>query len=255
MPFGGGSYAVVADGPNLTRAGETLRNLGWNEPNLAMDMFQVSEIRGNTEYLRLRSGQRVVGREWESGNWVYKARGRTFYMRRVQLVVGIPCSIRGVGNRDFYVERTMLPVSSSTLPGLSEQYVNDPAGVKQFVKDNIGTRLDNDGNLIVWEGSEVIYTLLDEEWSISELNYDPATGRSVVSLNRPLRGVPMLWGHLVCPELMMEESLQDTNGRCVFVALAKFMELPEGVVEGALHEIFDELHTPEERQAEPWCGN
>ena len=52
----------------------------------------------------------------------------------------------------------------------------------------------------------------------------------------------------------MDESLQDTNGRCVFVALAKYMDLPEGVVEGALHEIFDELHTPEERKAEPWCG-
>ena len=75
MPLGGGSYTVLADGSNLTRAGETLRNLGWNEPNLAMDMFQVPEIRGNTEYLRLRSGQRVVGREWKNGNWVYKARG------------------------------------------------------------------------------------------------------------------------------------------------------------------------------------
>ena len=120
--------------------------------------------------------------------------------------------------------------------------------------DNIGIRRDEDGNLIVWEGSDVVYTLLDEEWSISELNYDPATGESVVTLNRPLTGVPMLWGHLPHPEIIMEESLQDTNGRCVFVALAKFMDLPEGVVEGELHEIFDELHTREEKEAEPWCG-
>ena len=73
----------------------------------------------------------------------------------------------------------MLPVSAATLTGLAEQYVNNPSGVKQFALDNIGTRRDNDGNLIVWEKSEVIYTLLDEEWRISGLNYDPATGQRV----------------------------------------------------------------------------
>ena len=231
-----------------------MRALGWVVPDLAMDMYQVPELHGQTEYLRLRSGQRVVGRIWRNGNWEYKARGRTFYMRRAQVVVHIPVSLRGVGARQFEVERTEINVSAATLPGLREEYVNNRAGLKAFVLRNIGTQVDNDGNLIVYEGSDVIYTLLDEEWRVSELNYEPTTGESVVVLNAPLRGLPMLWGNLLHPELIMDESLQDTNGRCVFVALAKFMDLPEGVVEGELHEIFDELHTREEKEAEPWCG-
>ena len=78
MPLGGGSYAVLSDGPNLTRAEETLRNLGWVEPNLAIDMLQVPEIRGQNEYLRLRNGNQAVGRIWRNNNWEYTARGRTF---------------------------------------------------------------------------------------------------------------------------------------------------------------------------------
>ena len=73
------------------------------------------------------------------------------------------------------MERTELLVSAATLLGLTEQYVRNEAGVKQFVLDNIGIRRDEEGKLIVWEGSDVVYTLLDEEWSVSELNYDPAT--------------------------------------------------------------------------------
>ena len=101
MPLGGNSYAVLANGPNLTPAGERLKDLGWNEPDLAMDMYQVPELRGQSEYLRLRSGAQVLGRVWRGGNWQYTARGRTFYMRRAQVVVKIPCSMRGVGDRGF----------------------------------------------------------------------------------------------------------------------------------------------------------
>ena len=61
----------------------------------------------------------------------------------------------------------------------------------------------------------------------------------------------MLYGHLPHPHLIMDESLQDTNGRCVFVALAKKMNEPEAVIEGELEEIFDELY---DRKEEPWCG-
>ena len=43
----------------------------------------------------------------------------------------------------------------------------------------------------------------------------------------------------------------DTNGRCVFVALAKRMNELEDVIEGALEEIFDELY---DRTEELWCN-
>ena len=116
-------------------------------------------------------------------------------MRRAQVVVHVPASLRGVGDRQFEVERTEINVSAATLPGLREEYVNNRAGLKAFVLRNIGTQVDNDGKLIVYEGSDVIYTLLDEEWRISELNYQPTTGESVVTLNASLRGLPMLWGN------------------------------------------------------------
>ena len=95
--------------------------------------------------------------------------------------------------------------------------------------------------------------VLDEtrDWQISEENFDPNTGQSVVTLNAPLRGIPMLWPHLPYPNLIMEESLMDTHGRCVIVALAKKMEQPEDVIEGALEEIFGELY---DRTEEPWCN-
>ena len=111
----------------------------------------------------------------------------------------------------------------------------DRANLKRWVQENLAARGDNDGNLIVWEGLEVTYTL-DEgaEWNVSEHNYDPATGRSVVTLNAPLRGIPMLYGHLPHPHLIMDESLQDTNGRCVFVAQAETMNETGGVIEGYL---------------------
>ena len=58
----------------------------------------------------------------------------------------------------------------------------------------------------------------------------------------------MLFPHLPHPDMIMEESLMDTNGRCVFVALAKRMNEPENVIEGQLEEIFDELY---DRKEEP----
>ena len=49
----------------------------------------------------------------------------------------------------------------------------------------------------------------------------------------------------------MEESFQETNGRCVIVALAKRMNEEERIIEGALEEVFDELY---DRKEPPWCG-
>ena len=41
LPLGGGNYATLANGANLTRVGEQVRdNLGWNEPDLSLDLFQ-----------------------------------------------------------------------------------------------------------------------------------------------------------------------------------------------------------------------
>ena len=65
----GDTYAPLSVGSDLTAVGEHARTLGWDEPDLRMDMFQAPEVRGQTEYLRLRSGQRVVGREWTNGKW------------------------------------------------------------------------------------------------------------------------------------------------------------------------------------------
>ena len=65
MPLAEGAgrqpFVVVANGPNLTAEGRRLRDLGWVEPNLAMDLFQRPEVRGRSEYLRLRSGAQVLG--------------------------------------------------------------------------------------------------------------------------------------------------------------------------------------------------
>ena len=61
----------------------------------------------------------------------------------------------------------------------------------------------------------------------------------------------MLYEHFLHPDLIMEESLQETNGRCVFVALAKRMNEEERLIEGALEEVFDELY---DRKEPPWCG-
>ena len=61
----------------------------------------------------------------------------------------------------------------------------------------------------------------------------------------------MLFPHLPHPDMIMEESLTDTNGRCVFVALAKRMNEPENFIEGQLEEIFDELY---DRKEQPWCN-
>ena len=251
----GDTYAPLSVGSDLTAVGEHARTLGWDEPDLRMDMFQAPEVRGQKEYLRLRSGQRVVGREWKNGRWHYKPRGRDYYTRRAQFNVQIPCFVRGVGERPFETDKTFFfIVTESVLPGLARQFVTNPAGVKDFVMRNLTVR-EESGELLIWEGSDTQWVLSeDEEWRLSEMESDPVSGQTVVTLNVPLRGVPMLWGHLKYPEHILDECFQDTDGRCVFVALAKFMELPEGVVEGELHEIFESMHTPEEREAEPWCG-
>ena len=134
-----------------------------------------------------------------------RQKGRVFYQHRAQIVVSIPCVIRGTGDREFRQDDTQLLISAHSLPGLSEVYVNDPNNVKQFILDNVGNRR-KEGKRIIWEGSDVVY-LLDEtrEWKISEQSYDPATGQTAVPLNRTLRGVPMLWGNLLHPHLIMEE--------------------------------------------------
>ena len=83
----GNRYATLANGPNLTAEGRYARdNLGWDEPDLSLDIFQVPEIRGASEYLRLRSGMQVRGRIWRDGKWQYTARGRVFYQHRAPIV-------------------------------------------------------------------------------------------------------------------------------------------------------------------------
>ena len=189
LPLGGASRVTLANGPNLTREGQRVRDeLGWNEPDLSLDIFQTPILRGRSEYLRLRSGGEVLGRIRRGDTWQYTARGRAFYSRRVQLVVKVPVIERGVGDREWAVADTFFHVSGATLPGLIEEYVAN-RDVKRFVMANLGVRRGDDGERIVWEGSDVEY-ILDEtrDWQISEENYDPATGRSVVTLNAPLRG-------------------------------------------------------------------
>ena len=156
LRLGANSYVTLANGPNLTAEGRRLRDLGWDEPNLTMDLFQTPELRGRSEYLRLRNGAQVLGRIRRGDTWQYTARGREFYSRRVQLVVKIPTIEYGAGGRDWVVNDTFFPVSGASLPGLVEIYVGG-GDVKRFVLNNLGNRRDNDGNLIVWEGSETVY--------------------------------------------------------------------------------------------------
>ena len=135
LPFGGGAYAVLADGPNLTRVGERVRdNFGWNEPDLSLDLFQTPMLRGRSEYLRLRSGAEVLGRIRRGDTWQYTARGRAFYSRRVQLVVKVPVTEYGVGAREWTVPDTFFPVSGATLPRLLEEYVAN-RDIKSFCVD------------------------------------------------------------------------------------------------------------------------
>ena len=126
LPLGGGSRVTLANGPNLTDVGRRVRDeLGWDEPDLSLDLFQTPIVRGRTEYLRLRSGNRVRAR-WRDprrGVWNYSARGREFYRRRVQLVVKVPVIERGVGAREWAISNTFFHVSGATLPGLIQEYV------------------------------------------------------------------------------------------------------------------------------------
>ena len=114
--LGANSYVTLANGPNLTAEGRRVRDLGWDEPNLTMDLFQTPELRGRSEYLRLRNGAQVLGRIRRGDTWQYTARGREFYSRRVQLVVKIPTIEYGAGGRDWVVNDTFFPVSGSSLP-------------------------------------------------------------------------------------------------------------------------------------------
>ena len=155
ISLGGNSYRTLANGPNLTDLGRRVRDeLGWNEPDLSLDLFQTPTLRGRTEYLRLRSGIQVRGR-WRVGDtWQYSARGREFYQRRIQLIVHVPVIERGVGDREWEVRDTFFPISGATLPGLIEEYVAN-RDVKGFVNANLGVRRNGDGERIVWEGSDV----------------------------------------------------------------------------------------------------
>ena len=82
LRLGPNSYVTLANGPNLTAEGRRLRDLGWVEPDLSLNLFQTPELRGQSEYLRLRSGAQVLGRIWRNGTWQYTARGRAFYQRQ-----------------------------------------------------------------------------------------------------------------------------------------------------------------------------
>ena len=77
LRLGANSYVTLANGPNLTAEGRRLRDLGWDEPNLAMDLFQTPELRGRSEYLRLRNGAQVLGRIRRGDTWQYTARGES----------------------------------------------------------------------------------------------------------------------------------------------------------------------------------
>ena len=149
-----------ANGPNLTRIGQRVRDeLGWNEPDLSLDIFQTPILRGRSEYLRF--GSEVLGRIRRGDTWQYIARGQAFYSRRVQLVVKVPVIERGVGDREWAVADTFFHLSGATLPGPMEEYVAN-RDVKRFVMANLGVRRGADGERIVWEGSDVEY-ILDEE--------------------------------------------------------------------------------------------
>ncbi len=197
----GSGYVLLTNGHGLTDAGRFYYSrTGEHAPVGGVSMTQQPVRRGDTEYVMDSHGIERRARTLHNGEWQYTALGRVFFSsRKVEFVVGIPCTVHGVrkNGTQYTIGDVLFPVDKLGI-GQIMGHEAEPTGrqaerIKAEILRALGT-VEGDGQghqrLVICEISTETYVYdPNGQWTISSMTTQPGADGAIdteVRMNRPL---------------------------------------------------------------------
>ena len=217
---------VRADG-QVTREGAYYNQLsGEADGDRRFDPNQPVSRRGNTEYIRDRSGREVALRTLQpNGDWANTRAGLTYFERaRAEVIVQIPIIIQGTrSNGHPYERRDWLPAEDA---GVGRIMVDGRLSLRQRearAKQLVSAQLSDP----IMELSGETFRLDPQgEWFYNEMRTDPGPDGPVVTtaFHRPMGHLRRAMDFIPHADLCLESAWDQTDDRlCVIRQLAELL--------------------------------
>ena len=217
---------------------------GTTLPVGGFDTSQAPVREGDTEYIRLRGGERKAVRRWDPAtqDYTFTALGKTYYSRlKRNYVVQVPVKVTGVRkNGTQYQIRSSLPVAKLGIDRVTLPLNLTAAQRTQRVKEMVRAQLDL---------TQPLYEVSKETWSFDEtsdgaltiheetVGIDPDSGEAVVALDRRVGTAPLSVSDLPFADQLCPQAFEDRDDHaCVPRQIAALLDLDIGQV---AHEMTD----------------
>ena len=249
LHLGGKKYLTLADSSGKLSANGRyfFSKSGKEPPKSGFDPNTQVIKRGPSEFIRMLNGEERQIRRWDAGksDFNYTQLGREYYKKeRIEVMVGIPVSIRGTNKKSNLSYTRSGQLWHSTL-GID---VKVPKALNRLERDKhikaeVKKQLPPTGS--IFEDSDEQYFLAEGgEWSVSTLTTQPGEGGQPVVeavIDRPLRSAtPFVYEFLPYREGIMPEAYEASNN-CVCHQLAAQTEMDLAKIEEDMDSVFDAL--------------
>jgi len=241
------THTLVTSTGERTALGEYYEQKSTDElPVGGFDPTQAPFREGNTEYIKMRSGEERTVRRYDPVDNEYKFTklGKSFYSRlKRNYVVHIPVKVKGKRkDGSYYNIKSTLPISKMGVDRI-EMPLNLTADQRTAkIKEIISTKLNLD---------EPLYEVSQEEWvydrdargswiinkeSVAIIN--PDTQETIIALDRRVGIAPYLLSQIPFAEDIIPEAFQDSSDmRCVPRQISALLRLDFGLICNEMNEI------------------
>ena len=215
-------HTLVTTTGEKTKLGEYYEGKSSTElPVGGFDHTQAPFREGNSEFIKMRSGEERVVRRYDPADNEYKltALGKSCYSRlKRNYVVQIPVVIKGRRkDGSYYNIKSTLPVSKMGVDRNEMPLSLTPQQRTAKIKEIVSAKLNLD---------EPLYEVSQEEWSYDEraqgswiineetVGIDPESRESVIALDRRVGTAPYLLSQIPFSEDLLPEAFQESDDMC-----------------------------------------
>ena len=230
-----------------TALGEYYEQNSSNElPVGGFDPTQAPYTEGNTEFIKMRSGEERAARRYDAADNDYKLTklGKSFYSRlKRNYVVQIPVKVKGKRkDGPYYNIKSTLPISNMRVDRIEMPLNLTAAQRTAKIKEIISAKLNLDEPLYEVSQEEWVYDRdAQGSWVINEESVaiiDPDTQETIIAQDRRVGTMPYLLFQIAFSEDIIPEAFQDSNDMCcVPRQLSAFLGLDFGLICNEMSEI------------------
>jgi len=189
-------------------------------PAGGFDPTQAQYRDGNTEYIKMRSGEERAVRRYNpvDNEWKLSALGKSYFARlKRNFVVQIPVTIKGKRkDGSYYNIKSMLPVSKMGVDRV-EMPLNLTAEQRNSkIKEIVSAKLNLDEPLYEVSQEEWSYDSSAEgQWIVNEevVGIDPDTQETVIALDRRTGTAPCSLSQIPFSEDLLPEAFEDHSDK------------------------------------------